>query len=315
MDKKILCLDGGGAKGFFPASFLTSLEDLLEVKIVDYFDLIVGTSTGGIIALGLGLGLDAKDILEFYKQHVPEIFKKSIKKSMIGLFSVKHKGDYLKNALESVFGDKKLGHSRVRLVIPSVNLETGEVYIYKTCHNKRFLNDYKLSVVEVAMSTSAAASYLEIFKSKSGLSFIDGGIFCNNPIGLAAVEAIKIIGWTDKEVKILSIGCTEEPLGVEKGRNSKWCGGLYWLKKIPEVFMKTQSFYAMGTAQLLIGKNNIFRISPVVNRGRFKIDDYEEMESLIGLGASEARQHSPEIKEVFFREKAEPFIPHRQLSI
>src|SRR5262245_37057247 len=72
--KRILSLDGGGIKGVFPASFLAELEQNLDRPIGDYFDLIVGTSTGGIIALGLGLGLSAKEVLSFYEDHGPRIF-------------------------------------------------------------------------------------------------------------------------------------------------------------------------------------------------------------------------------------------------
>jgi len=73
--RRILSIDGGGIKGVFPASFLTTLEESLGHPIAKFFDLIVGTSTGGIIALGLGLGLSAKEILSFYEEHGPSIFR------------------------------------------------------------------------------------------------------------------------------------------------------------------------------------------------------------------------------------------------
>lgn len=74
MSRRILCIDGGGIKGVFPASFLATVEDTIEDQIADYFDLIAGTSTGGIIALGLGLGMSARDILRFYEDEGPKIF-------------------------------------------------------------------------------------------------------------------------------------------------------------------------------------------------------------------------------------------------
>ena len=73
--KRILAIDGGGIKGVFPAAFLATVEDTIKRNVADYFDLIVGTSTGGIIALGLGLGLSAKELLAFYEEHGPIIFK------------------------------------------------------------------------------------------------------------------------------------------------------------------------------------------------------------------------------------------------
>ena len=73
-EKRILAIDGGGIKGVFPTSVLATLEDSTGENIANYFDLIVGTSTGGIIALGLGLGLSAKEILAFYEESGPLIF-------------------------------------------------------------------------------------------------------------------------------------------------------------------------------------------------------------------------------------------------
>ena len=72
--KRILAIDGGGIRGVFPAAFLASLEERCERPIGEYFDLIAGTSTGGIIAIGLALGLPAKDILDLYEQKGPAIF-------------------------------------------------------------------------------------------------------------------------------------------------------------------------------------------------------------------------------------------------
>src|SRR5438309_1051265 len=74
MTRRVLCIDGGGIKGVFPASFLSKIEEAVGSPVADYFDLIVGTSTGGIIALGLGLGLRASDLLRFYQDHGPTIF-------------------------------------------------------------------------------------------------------------------------------------------------------------------------------------------------------------------------------------------------
>ena len=73
--KRILTIDGGGIKGVSSASFLATVEDSIEDRVANYFDLIVGTSTGGIIALGLGLGLSAKKILAFYEEQGPIIFQ------------------------------------------------------------------------------------------------------------------------------------------------------------------------------------------------------------------------------------------------
>jgi Patatin-like phospholipase len=123
---RILSLDGGGIRGVFPAAFLARLEEHLEHPIGRYFDLIAGTSTGGIIAIGLGLGLSAGDILKLYVEQGSAIFDQehgAVKnwvrakvRGMAHLFVTKHSSEPLRRALEGVLGRRRLGESRTRLV-------------------------------------------------------------------------------------------------------------------------------------------------------------------------------------------------------
>lgn len=311
--KKILSIDGGGIKGVFPASVLATIEDSINDKISNYFDLIVGTSTGGIIALGLGLGLSAKEILDFYVNLGPRVFKRVpvIQNLKQWLFS-KYSHKPLREALESTFGEKKLGESTKRLVIPSMNLETGEVYIYKTSHHQRFVRDYKEKVVDIALATAAAPTFFPTHRTEAGTPLIDGGMWANNPVGLAVVEAISILEWPREDLKVLSLGCTTQPLSVCKGRDLPLGRG-YWAIKIIDVFMTAQSSHSFGTAKLLVGPNNLYRISPVVETGRFGLDTYKEIPSLKGLGNSEARKALPDLRDIFFSEIVEPFVPYNKL--
>ena len=170
--KRILTIDGGGIKGVFPASFLATVEDTIGDNIANYFDLIVGTSTGGIIALGLGLGLSAKEILDFYEESGPLIFGGNrVLRYLRWLGMAKYNSDNLREKLTDCFGRKKLGDSTKRLVIPCLNLETGAVHVYKTAHHSRLLRDYKEEVVEVALATSAAPTYFPPHRSPTGVPF------------------------------------------------------------------------------------------------------------------------------------------------
>ena len=148
------------------------LRTAIERNVADYFDLIVGTSTGGIIALGLGLGLSAKELLAFYEERGPTIFKGNRGLRWLRwLGTSKYSSTPLENALRSCFGDKRLGDSKKRLVIPSLNLENGEVYVYKTAHHPRLERDYKEKAVEVALKTAAAPTY-----------FSDSSLVCGDSI-------------------------------------------------------------------------------------------------------------------------------------
>jgi len=310
--KKILSIDGGGIKGVFPASFLASIEEATGKKISDYFDLIVGTSTGGIIALGLGMGYSAKQMLQFYEELGPNIFGGNrFMRLLRSVGFAKYDNKVLRAALADKFGERKLGESKNRLVIPSVNLETGEVHVYKTSHHDRFRKDFKEKVVDIAMATSAAPSYFPTYQSTAGLPLIDGGIWANNPMGMAVVEAIGVLGWPKDEIKVLSLGCTTEPLDIGIARSIPM-GKAYWACKAVKVFMTAQSSASFGTAQLLAGHTNVHRISPSVANGKFALDTIAEITNLKGLADSEARKALPVI-DFFFQEKVSSFEPiHKQ---
>ena len=158
------------------------------------------------------------------------------------------------------------------------------------------------------LKTAAAPTYFPTHRSSAGTPFIDGGMWANNPVGMAVVEAITLLDWPRDSLKVLSLGCTTEPLNVNWGRNIS-LGGLYWATKCVDVFMQAQSHAAFGTAKLIAGYENIRRINPTVARGKFSLDKVSEIPSLKGLGESEARKALPELREIFFTNRAEQFVP------
>ena len=312
--KRVLSIDGGGIKGVFPAAFLADLEEELGQPIASYFDLITGTSTGGIIAIGLGLGISAHDILRFYEERGPEIFRGGKGVGRIRqLVSAKYNPAPLRTALIDVFGERKLGESSTRLVIPSLDLETGAVHVMKTAHHPRFERDYKMSAVDAAMATAAAPTYFPTYRLAAGIPLVDGGMWANNPMGPAAVEALGILEWTKGDVRLLSIGCTDEAFTVNATRSSR-LGLNYWATRLVNTFMAGQSSSSIGTAQLLLGHENVVRVSPTVSRNRFKLDGVDGIAALRGLGSSQSRIESPKLKPLFFTEQAEPFDPFRKLE-
>jgi patatin-like phospholipase/acyl hydrolase len=309
--KKILAIDGGGIKGVFPASVLAQVETHVGQKVADFFDLIVGTSTGGIIALGLGMGFSAQEMLTFYQQLGPAVFRGSgILRFLRRLHSAKYDSEPLRAALEAKFGSRKLGESAKRLVIPSVSLITGEVHVYKTAHHPRLTRDYREPVVGVALATSAAPTYFPTYRSASGLPLIDGGLWANNPVGIAAVEGISMLGWRMGDFKMLSIGCTEEPLDVRQVPGKSW-GLSRWAPRIIEVMQRAQSSSSLGIAQHLAGHENVVRISPTVPRQRYGLDVAAQISELEGFGDEEARRRMPALSD-FFKEEAPLFEPYRQ---
>ena len=138
---RILSLDGGGVRVLFHGwQVLAALEQDTGKSCVDHFDLIAGTSTGGIIAIGLGLGMTAADIVDFYRQYGPTIFPSTGLVTRLGwirqLFRPKHSHLALRKCcFQIAFGDKKLGDSKCRLVIPTYDANRGHIFVLKTPHH------------------------------------------------------------------------------------------------------------------------------------------------------------------------------------
>jgi hypothetical protein len=307
--RKILSIDGGGIKGAYAASVLSRLEDGLAHPIGRYFDLIVGTSTGGIIALGLGAGLHAADLLDFYQTHGPAIFAGGrIIRFLRQLGIAKYDNAELAKALRAALGSKTIGDSVTRLVIPSASLESGRIYLYKTPHHPRLTSDHTRSMVEVGLATAAAPAYFPVARAVSGLPLVDGGMFANNPMGIAAVEATSILGWPESDCILLSVGCTQERPDLSAAGSRVGKGGVYWVGRAIGFMINAQSSLALGTAQHLLGHDQVHRINETVAAGRFRLDGASDLPALIGLGAESAREWKPKLAPLFFADLAEEFV-------
>lgn len=312
--RKILSIDGGGIKGVYPAAFLADIEETLPEPIYKYFDLIVGTSTGGIIALGLGLGLKASEILKFYEDYGPHIFKGNRFYLQLKHFAWRRYGhEKLKESLSKTFGEKLLGDSKTRLVIPSMNIDRDCVHLFKTAHHPKFERDYKEKVVDVALATASAPTYFPIFRSSKDFQLIDGGVWANNPAGIAAVEAIGVLNWSKENTRILSIGCTEESTRVGWLRRNHIT--IPWAREMVNVFMKGQSSGSLGTAYSLLGHENVVRVNDVVPKGSLALDSPRNIPELRGLGRNRSRQESPFLKMMFFEETVQSFEPYQKLEV
>ena len=316
--RRVLCIDGGGILGTFPAAFLAGLEQHLPRPIGSYFDLIAGTSTGGIISIGLAMGLRATELLDLYETRGPEIFSQGngpVSNFIFDKFRFarwlvmnKHDARPLRAALEDVLRGKRIGDAKTRLLIPAWNPVARSVYIYKTAHHARLRNDYKCLAVDAAMATAAAPTYFRHHVTEHAVGLTDGGTWANNPTALAVVEAITMLGWPRDSLHVLSLGCLEETYSIPK-----WAGIGTLGSKLMKLFMDGQSHSAMGIAKLLTGheheRNAIYRVNHAVTYNTFKMDDTRVIQDLKGLGHSFARDRQPILDPVFFYAPARTFTP------
>ena len=204
---QILSLDGGGIRGVFSAAILAAAEEDLSVRLVDHFDLIAGTSTGGIIAIALGLGFRPADVLAFYTEHGPDIFRNRLRlRSALRWLWRKYDPSALETALRTKFSDHAFGESTKRLVIPSYNVGDDDVYVFRTAHAERLRRDYRVPAWKVALATSAAPTYFPACTQVDGLRLIDGGVWANNPSMVAIIEAIGTLGVPANNIGLLSVG-------------------------------------------------------------------------------------------------------------
>lgn len=247
---KILSIDGGGIKGLYPARILHQIEERYNIKIADQFDMICGTSTGGLIALALSIGKPASEIVSFYENKGPLIFPdpktwfaQTLQKLRHYFWKGKYSNKVLTQVLTDFFGDTTLKEASTYLCIPSFNLTTGEPRIFKKPHNLLF-KDANIQMVDVALATSAAPSYLPIHQIDDAL-YCDGGLWANNPVLCGLTEALEYFVGDDKpydSYSILSFPTIPIPTGwskfVRKQRSI-----LGWKQKILDPSMEGQAFF------------------------------------------------------------------------
>ena len=241
---KILSLDGGGIRGAFTAAVLQEIENRLQRPVGDYFDLVAGTSTGGLIAAAVATGMSASKIVEFYKEKGPGVFTprpkykpkkyahkigmpiaRFVTENTVGLqlddaLQTKYAGEPLRSAIEGVFGQQLVGDiTRCRLLVPAVDITAGRTVVFKTPHIPGMTRDRHYKLADILMATTAAPTFFpHAILGESG-AIVDGGLWANNPSLVAYTEAMKIRECANRDVDpsfdfsdihVLSIG-TGEP--------------------------------------------------------------------------------------------------------
>ena len=300
---RILVLDGGGLKGAFTAAALATWETQTGLRIADYFDLIAGTSTGGILALGLGLGLSSRKMLEFYQKSGPIIFpvmrlRGRIRHTARQLYRPKYSQGLLLNELRAAFArggqQPLLRDSRCRLVIPAYHAVRGVSHVFRTPHHPDLTADAETTAAHVALATAAAPTFFTAAKIAEIVesSYFDGGVWANSPAMAAIIEAVCFLNIPLERVDVLSVGTTEEPFTV---RGQTGSGGIGWLwkKKILDLLMNVQQESSLKLARQLVTESRFLRVNVTTAKGSYRLDGPKEIGELADLGHNAAQQ--PEI--------------------
>ncbi len=237
MPFRILALSGGGYRGLYTAHILAEYEKRAGKPIAQCFDLIAGTSIGGILALGLALEVSAEKIRDTFIANGESIFSArpkpggllaNIRDIARFAWKPKYSGIALRNSIEEVLGkDTTLGKATHRVIVPAINMTTGAVQIFKTPHHDTFVRDHQLNAVDIGLATSAAPTIFPMARVGKW-HFVDGGLFANAPDFCALHEANHFLNVDRDDVQILSIGTTTTRYSLANSSGVDF-GAFQWL--------------------------------------------------------------------------------------
>lgn len=313
--RRVLSLDGGGIRGIMTGQVLVALEEKLNKKYFDihgkqaerpirigqYFDLIAGTSTGGILTCILLCPdpenpdyprFSAKEAVQIYVKYGKDIFKPTFSGRLPGFLSgmsgSKFGSSQLENILKQFLGNRRMSELLKPCLITSYDIQERKA-VFFTSHDAKHKDNADFPIWQVARSTSAAPTYFPpaLAVAEDDLQFhtIDGGLFANNPTMCAVVEAMKI--FKDEKNKlsrldnlfILSIGTGEIRKKYHYAEALKW-GLLRWIAPIIDIMMtgvsETVDYQLKKLYAALNLKQQYHRIMPELGDANPEMDDVSD---------------------------------------
>ena len=253
---RILSIDGGGIRGIIPGQILVEMESAFGIQVATDFDLLAGTSTGGILACAHLLPdpnnpkkrkFTAQEVVDLYFERGDEIFDIPIfhkLKTLGGLLDEKYPEDGIEEALEDYFGETWLKELLKPCLITSYDIRRRKGHFFGQ-HKAKKDKDHNFKVKDVARATAAAPTYFECpkIKSEEGASYplVDGGVFVNNPALAAYAEGRTIfkVGQkeaTAKDMKILSLGTGHSRKRYYHSKAKNW-GMAEWVQPVIDIMM------------------------------------------------------------------------------
>jgi len=329
---RVLSIDGGGIRGIVPAQVGVSIESKLQQKtgnpdarIADYFDLIAGTSAGGILTC-LYLCPDAEnssrprwtaqDAVNFSIKSGRDVFKSSLWQkihSLDGLIDEKYPSDALEQFFRENFRDYKLSQLLKPCLITSYDVERRKATFFNQIDAKKY-PEANYFIRDIARATSAAPSYFEIPKiyslTNESYALIDGGVFANNPALCAYAEVRNKLripddrpdrGPTAKDMVILSLGTGEAQKKFPYEEVKNW-GQVEWIEPLISIMMtgvaETVNYQMLQIFDAIERPNQYLRITPDLSKEvPLPIDDASEQKisALVRIGKEQAEKYSEQL--------------------
>lgn len=284
MSFRILAIDGGGVRGIFPAHILASLARQ-RGKLSETFDLIVGTSTGAIIAAAVATDFDLDQLCASYERYAPILFTSRFG-HVGGTLRSSYGSEALQELLREVFQDKKFADVPGRLAIVATDVSNGNVFVMKSSYHPSFVRDGDIAIRDGVLASCAAPGYFDPVRVKEYL-LADGGLWGNNPSLIAYTEAVGKLAVDANEVRLLSIGTGtgREYYDVGRAAGASWGLVTGWQsRKLINMIFNLQSQSAANIAGLLLGKRYL-RISFEETRS-LSLSDPAQMPSIKAKAAA-----------------------------
>jgi patatin-like phospholipase/acyl hydrolase len=298
---RILALDGGGLRGTFTAAVLAKWDDMIKSgggnEIVKHFDLVAGTSTGAILAIGLGLGHTPIEMLNFYRKEGPKIFPKN--RDLRHWLRSKHESSTLRSCLQGVFKDKKLTQdSCCRLVLPTVRAFHGESEAIVTAHSEDRKAFTEITAVAAALASSAAPTYFDEAKVPDPISagsYLDGGIWANNPVLPAIAEAVRYLKIPIDRIDVLSVGTMGNEADFTKSLSKGVAG---WAPSSADLFFAAQEHAATTLADSFLSRARHLRINQQTPSA-INLDDTEAINDMALRGENVGKDSFSSVRSRF----------------
>lgn len=298
---RVLSIDGGGIRGIIPALVLAELERRAERRIHELFDLIAGTSTGGILACALCAPdpVPAEQLVALYEDEGPTIFDRSLWQrihSAEGLLDEKYDADALDAALERFLGAKRLSEAVPDLIVPAYDMSAPGPYFFKSrkARESPATDDFPLSVV--ARATSSAPTYFEPLEAP-GRALVDGGVFAVNPAMSAFAEVLRFPPTAD--VRLLSLGTGQRTRKRTFDEIADW-GLIEWARPILDVVFDGVSDAVDYQLRHALRDGRYWRLQVELDRASDALDDAgeENLRLLRGHARDLIARSSDELDEI-----------------
>jgi len=303
---RVLAIDGGGIRGLIPALVLAELERRAGRQVFELFDLIAGTSTGGILACALCAPdpLPATELVKLYEEEGPEIFDRSIFqriRSGEGVTDEKYDDAALDRALERFLEHKRLKETKPDLIVPSYDTALPGPYFFKTTDARTSPDTYDFPLSIVARATSAAPTYFEPVESGER-ALVDGGVFATNPAMCALAEVLNDKNVRPRDVVLLSLGTGQRTHRRSFDEIKDW-GLAKWARPILDVVFDGVSDAVDYQLKRVLGPDGYWRVQVELKLASDDLDDASEdnLAKLRGHAEELLRAHSADLDAVLAR--------------